>query len=37
MNVGAITDLNLQFHAKGSFRAITMANPSNYSLQNPFT
>ena len=37
MNVGDITVLNQQFDANGSFRAITMANPSNYALQNPFT
>ena len=37
MNVRDSTVLNLQFHANGSFRAITMANPSNYALQNPLT
>ena len=37
MNVGDITVLSLQFHANGYFRAITMANHSNYALQNPFT
>ena len=37
MNVGDITALSMQFHANGSFRAITMAKHSNYALQIPFT
>ena len=37
MNVGDNTALSIQFHANGSFLAITMANHSNYALQNPFT
>ena len=37
MSFGDITVLSLQFHANVSFRNITMANHSNYALQNPFT